>query len=109
MKIVNIDLISGNRTERDLTQEEIIEIQSQSIVDPVPQVVTMRQARLALLSAGLLDQVQTAIAQAPRAFQIAWEFASDVERNSPVIAALSSTLGLTEEQIDNLFILAGGL
>ena len=54
---------------------------------PVPQSVTMRQARLALLGAGLLDDVDAALAAIPdatqrRAAQIEWEYAATVERIS---------------------------
>ena len=48
----------------------------------------MRQARLALLQAGLLDQVETALASIPdevqrKAAQIEWEYATTVDRGSP--------------------------
>lgn len=75
----------------------------------VPASVTMRQARLALYSAGLLDTVAVAVAAGPKSVQIEWEFAATVDRNWPTLAALQSTLGLTEEQIDTLFISAATL
>lgn len=77
---------------------------------PVPQVVTMRQARLALLAAGKLNDVSTAIDQLPspqkEAAHIEWEFSSTVERNRPLVQALGPLLGLTEEELDNLFRMA---
>jgi hypothetical protein len=72
----------------------------------VPQVVTPRQARIALLAAGHLDAVEAAIAAAPRAVQIDWEYAIEIRRDNPVIAAMAATIGLTEAQIDALFIAA---
>jgi hypothetical protein len=79
--------------------------------DPPPPVVitsvTMRQARLALHRAGLLTQVNSAITD-PEA-QIEWEYAMTVERHSPLVQNLSVGLGLTEEQLDNLFTLASTL
>lgn len=81
--------------------------------DPVPKVVTMRQARLALLGAGLLTQVNTAVANMPGAegdaARIEWEYAQEVRRDSPLVAALSVALGLTDETIDNLYKVAAGL
>ena len=71
--------------------------------NPVPQQVTMRQARLELLERGLLDDVEAVIAAAGRAAQIEWEFATFVERGHPVIAAVQQQQGLTDEQIDDLF------
>lgn len=80
-------------------------------VDPniVPQVVTRRQALLALLAAGKLDAVGLLIQNAPRAVQIAWEAAGTFERANPLIEALAPTLGLSPVDIDNLFIEAAKL
>lgn len=76
----------------------------------VPQAVTMRQARLALLGAGLLAQVNTAVANMPGAdgdaARIEWEYAQEVRRDSPLVAALSATFGWTSAQLDDLFVLA---
>lgn len=83
------------------------------VVDPVPEVVTMRQARLALLGAGLLAQVNTAVANMPGAegdaARIEWEYAQEVRRDSPLVAGLSAALGLTDETLDNLYKVAAGL
>ncbi len=81
--------------------------------DPVPKVVSMRQARLALLGAGLLAQVNTAVANMPGAegdaARIEWEYAQEVRRDSPLVAGLSAALGLTDETLDNLYKVAAGL
>lgn len=73
----------------------------------VPEVVTMRQARLALLGAGLLAQVNTAVANMPGAegdaARIEWEYAQEVRRDSPLVAALSAAFGWTSAQLDDLF------
>ena len=73
----------------------------------VPEVVTMRQARLALLGAGLLAQVNTAVANMPGAegdaARIEWEYAQEVRRDSPLVAALSAAFGWTGAQLDDLF------
>ena len=71
--------------------------------NPVPQQVTMRQARLALLSAGLLDDVEAVITAAGREAQIQWEYASVVERSNPVIAIVQQQQGMADAQIDDLF------
>lgn len=77
------------------------------VVDPVPEVVSMRQARLALLGAGLLAQVNTAVANMPGAegdaARIEWEYAQEVRRDSPLVAALSVAFGWTAAQLDDLF------
>ena len=71
--------------------------------NPVPQQVTMRQARLALLKAGLLDDVEMVIASAGRAAQLEWEYAAVVDRSNPAIAAVQQQEALTDAQIDDLF------
>jgi hypothetical protein len=86
--------------------------------DPIPvpviTTVTMRQARLALLGVGLLDDVDTAIASiedptAKRAAQIEWEYATVVDRNSVFAQTLATQLGLTAEQLDDLFTQAAAI
>ncbi len=80
---------------------------------PVPEAVTARQARLALLGAGLDDAVDQALAALPgaegKAARIEWEYALEIRRDSPLIAALAPALGLTSEQVDDLFRAAEGL
>ena len=71
--------------------------------NPVPQQVTMRQARLALLSAGLLDDVEMVITAAGRAAQLEWEYAAVVDRSNPAVAAVQQQEALTDAQIDDLF------
>ena len=79
----------------------------------VPQSVTMRQARLALHFAGLLTGVDAAIASMPEpdktAAQITWEFATTVDRGFGMVPALAAAMGMTETQIDDLFIAAAQL
>jgi len=79
----------------------------------VPQSVTMRQARLALLGAGLLSSVETAIASMSEpertAAQITWEFAQTVDRQFGMVPELAASLGMTDAQIDDLFITASKL
>lgn len=83
--------------------------QWQTPTAPAPSIVTPRQARLALHQADLLDSVKAAIAAADEATRIEWEYATTFERASPVVAAMSATLGLTESQLDELFTLAATL
>lgn len=78
-----------------------------------PKQVTMRQARIALLNAGLLATTETAIAgmlgPAGDKARIEWEFSQVVMRDWPLVAALMPTLGLTSAQVDQLFITAATL
>jgi hypothetical protein len=100
-----VDLSTGAAESVPLTAEEIAAAQAATAAEAllVPQSVTPRQARLALLNADLLDAVEAAIAAGPRADQITWEFAVDVRRDYPMISNLGTALGLTSAQIDDLF------
>ncbi|GEM_PF-1666418 len=79
----------------------------------VPQMVTMRQARQAMLFSGILSQVDALIAGMPgeegESARIDWSHARDVKRDWPLIAALGPQMGLTEQQIDGLFIYAASI
>jgi hypothetical protein len=76
----------------------------------VPAAVTARQARLALLQAGLLSSFVAAMdamaGPEGEAARIEWEYALGIERESPLVLALASQLGLTESQVDALFVAA---
>lgn len=76
---------------------------------PIPTVVTMRQARLALLQGGLLTTVNAAIAAGAEADKITWDYAKDVERNSPLVVNMAAALNLSSAALDNLFTLAATL
>lgn len=74
---------------------------------PVPAAVTMRQARLVLLGAGLLDDVEAAINALPspqkEAAKIEWEYSQEVQRHNGFVSVLAPLLGLDEAQLDALF------
>uniref|UniRef100_E6VL45 Uncharacterized protein n=1 Tax=Rhodopseudomonas palustris (strain DX-1) TaxID=652103 RepID=E6VL45_RHOPX len=71
--------------------------------------VTPKQARLALLQAGLLDQVEAVIAAGSKADQITWEFATEIRRDDPLLVSIGSGLTLSSDQIDVLFKYAATL
>ena len=83
-------------------------------VPAVPASVSMRQAKRALLAAGLLDSADMAIAgiadeTARRAAQIDWTSATEVRRDWPLVASIAQALSLTDQQIDALFVAASQL
>ncbi len=75
----------------------------------IPASVSPRQIRQALTRAGLRNQVETTISVADRDTKDWWEFATSIERNHPQVVAMSVALGQTEQQIDDLFVLAASL
>lgn len=80
---------------------------------PVPSAVSMRQARLALLQAGKLADVDTAVAALPspakEAAQVEWEYATEVRRDSALMQQLATVIGLDATALDALFVQAASL
>ena len=77
----------------------------------VPQEVTRFQARAALYQAGWLDEVEALIAapETDRMLVLAWQDALTFKRQSPCVQAMAQQLGLSEPQLDGLFITAAGI
>lgn len=79
----------------------------------VPQIVTMRQARLALLGAGKLAAVNAAINALPsptkEAAMIEWEYSQEVQRHNGFVSLLAPVLGMTEADLDALFVAGAAL
>lgn len=69
----------------------------------IPKTLTLRQARLYLLSIELLDDLEKIINQ-NRIYKIEWEYANTIERDSPLVKILGEALKLDDLSIDNIFI-----
>ena len=104
-------LPAGSVPISDEEAQAIIDAKQPEIV--IPQVVTMRQARLALLSAGKLSQVDAVIDSLPEphksAARIEWDYSSEVQRDRPFVQQIGAALGYTSEQLDHLFLEASKL
>lgn len=113
--VVNIQ--TGEQTNTPLTpEEEAAAIEADAAAEAakanvVPQVVSPYQARVALKRAGLLGQVKQLMVDpsTDEEAQIAWEYATEIRRDSEFIASLAPALGLTSQQIDDLFRVAVGI
>jgi hypothetical protein len=69
------------------------------------------QARAALAAAGLLPAVE-ALMEAPETpdlVRLAWEYAQEIRRSSPMLEAMAGALGLSEAEVDALFAAAAGI
>lgn len=99
--------INGNWVKEEVLQESITTAPSP------PNSITQRQMRLTLLSIGIYDQVEAAIDAMPgiegKAAKITWTWAQDIKRDNPLLLSLASSFGLSEEDIDNLFIAASSI
>ena len=75
----------------------------------VPGVVSRFQALAALHLAGHLEQVEQVMAdpQTDQLARLAWVNAQEFRRTSPTVAFMATVLGLSEQQVDELFISAG--
>lgn len=76
---------------------------------PTPASVKMWQAKSALANAGKLEAANAAVTRVGGAIAIAWEYAPDVSRNSPAVAAMAQAIGLTDADVDALFAAAAGI
>ena len=73
----------------------------------VPVKVSRMQAKMALLGSGLLAAVEAAIAASDdAALKLYWAEASDFHRDHPALNGMTAVLGMTSEQVDDLFIAA---
>ena len=87
----------------NLTEEELFK-------DSVPDVISMRQARLALLGSNLLAAVTTAITSGTdEALKIEWEYSTECKRDWQSLITMATALGMTDLQLDELFILGATL
>ena len=80
----------------------------------VPQTVTRRQAKQALVLNGKLALVQPAIDAIPDATeraltQIEWDDSQEFQRTRQSVIGIGTAIGLTSAQMDDLFILAATL
>ena len=82
----------------------------EEFVPTVPVSITPLQARRALRAAGLLAIVNAWVAsQADEDIKDAWEFASVIKRHGPITVGAAAALGLTDAQLDGLFLAAAKL
>ena len=98
-----IDWSTGQKVIRDAAQDELPDEATAAAEWRAAMAVSRFQAMASLLDAGLLSQVNTALADAGPLAQLAWAEATEFRRNSPTIAGLASGLGLTDTQVDDLF------
>ena len=75
---------------------------------PVPVSVSRFKARAALFQAGLFETVNVMMNDpaTPMIHRLAWQDAQEFRRDSALVNALAGTLGLSSEQLDDLFRLA---
>jgi hypothetical protein len=104
---VDRDFIIWADTRPKPTDAEISS--AMEIVIP-PQIVSMKKFRLTLLHENLLSQVDPAINSLDEPqrseLRIEWDYSTYVDRTESWVTLFAQAMNLSEEQMDNLFILS---
>lgn len=95
-------------TENTTAKEQYDAAYEEELRARLPSVATPLQIRLALIKLGMLDTVQNFIAAleepAKTIVLTEWEYALEINKNSTSIQSLATRMGLTTEQLDNIFV-----
>jgi len=79
----------------------------------VPREIELWQAKAVMFAMGLISQVEASIAAMPEpqrtVAQCAWSGNARLARRGPTVTALAPALGLTDAQLDSMFIQASEL
>jgi hypothetical protein len=110
-----LEITEAGAVERDMTAEEIAAI-PQPAPPPVPREVTNFQARALLMNMpgsaddrSLFQDVDDTLRAIGGVEWQAWEYTTIFPRNSQLIATLGAQLGLTDAQLDQMFIAAAAI
>ncbi len=101
-----------NRPELQPTPEELEAARPAAEVWAARQAMpslTPAQLDLALLQFGLLDAVEAFVAAAGRPTQIAYKRIQTFERGNPLLNTAAGLLGMTDEQIDAVWMYGASL
>jgi hypothetical protein len=115
MKRIEMNVMTGVVTEIDLTTEEIAALPPPP-PPVVPREVTNFQARALLMNMpgsapgrSLFQDVDDTLRALGGVEWQAWEYTTIFPRNSQLIATLGAQLGLTDAQLDQMFIAAAAI
>lgn len=77
----------------------------------VPKTITRLQAMIALSQSGLLEKIQGMMTELPASNiqRLAWENALQFERDSAMVNGMAAAIGITQYQLDDLFIAAAAI
>lgn len=93
-----------------LSQEQIAANAEAARLASIPHSLTRRQFKLALIRSGLYETVEAMIAASDDLeLRVTYQEALDFERSHPMILQMAESLGKTDAELDDLFILGGTL
>lgn len=101
-----------NGVEVEMSAEEVAAIEAEwalSAIPKVPESVTPRQIRQALTAINLRASVEAAVAASDQDVKDWWEFATEFRRDHPTVLAMAAGLGVSDAELDGLWILAASL
>jgi len=110
----SVDLLLEDVSRIEQTVNAHDPLDAEYLREEIPD-VTPRQFRQALVLTGLITvaQVEAAIASQSEPLRslalIEWEYSTMFKRNNPIVNQMAPALGLTAEQIDQVWLLAGTL
>jgi hypothetical protein len=82
------------------------ELATAATLPNVPTEITRLQGKAVLLQAGYVPQIEQMMAdpKTPALAKLAWSDAQVFRRDSPTLLAMAQALGISEAQLDQLFI-----
>ena len=102
MKRTVIDLSTGLVSVVDLTAEELASLPALQ-APASPASISPRQIRQVLTAAGLRASVESMVAAGDQDLKDWWMFSTAFEREHPVLVSMALALGLSAEQVEDLF------
>lgn len=110
INIPNGDVVCAPELNTDYSGYELTPWEMEPPPPAVPQQVPMWAVRTVLQNDSLFDQAQALVnASTDNALKNVWEYGNFADRNSNAIISLATALGLTSEQVDQMFIDANGI
>lgn len=102
MQRIVVSLDTGSVDVIELTSEEIAELPGPQ--EPAaPTSISPRQIRQVLTAAGLRASVESMVAAGDQDLKDWWMFSTAFEREHPVLVSMAQALGLSAEQVEDLF------
>lgn len=114
MKVVEFDDGSSAPVEPDAYTGKVYDPASHTISDPPPASppklkASARQIRLALNALGLRTAIENYVAGADQSVKDSWEYTTEFEEDHQFIKDWQVALSITDEQVHDIFALAGTL
>jgi hypothetical protein len=115
------DPLPGHRVQR--ASDPVIDLEAGTIVWPweqielppvdpdslVPDAITPRQMRLALLARGISPAMIAGMLAGNEAAMIEWEYSLEILRTHPLVTSMASAMGMEDSDVKALFTAAAEL